>query len=111
MASAVNSGDVRLRGLKVNPVMRIPLRLVLGVTKPRKPILGFALAGEIAEVGEDVRLFKVGNQVYAMMGMRFGGHGQYATPSEKSCIGLKPATSTYEEAAVLLFGGTTAIHF
>ena len=111
MASAVNSGDVRLRGLKVNPVMRIPLRLVLGVTKPRKPILGVALAGEIAEVGEDVRLFKVGDQVYAMMGMRFGGHGQYATLSEKSCIGLKPATSTYEEAAVLPFGGTTAIHF
>ena len=111
MASAVNSGDVRLRGLKVNPAMRIPLRLVLGVTKPRKPILGVALAGEIAEVGEDVRLFKVGDQVYAMMGMRFGGHGQYATLSEKSCIGLKPATSTYEEAAVLPFGGTTAIHF
>ncbi len=111
MASAVNSGDVRLRGLKVNPAMRIPLRLVLGVKKPRKPILGVALAGEIAEVGEDVRLFKVGDQVYAMMGMRFGGHGQYATLSEKSCIGLKPAKSTYEEAAVLPFGGTTAIHF
>ncbi len=111
MASALNSGDVRLRGLKVNPAMRIALRLVLGITKPRKPILGIALAGEIVEVGEAVRMFNVGDQVYAMTGMRFGGHGQFATLSEKSCIGLKPANATYEEAAVLPFGGTTAIHF
>jgi NADPH:quinone reductase and related Zn-dependent oxidoreductases len=111
MASAVNSGDVRLRGLKVNPAMRIAIRLVLGITKPRKPVLGIALAGEIVEVGEAVHMFKVGDQVYAMMGMRFGGHGQFATLSEKSCIGLKPANANYEEAAVLPFGGTTAIHF
>lgn len=111
MASAVNSGDVRMRGLKVNAITRVVLRLVLGVSKPRNPILGVALAGEIVEIGEDVRSFKVGDQVYAMTGMRFGGHGQYASLSEKGCIGLKPASASYEEAAVLPFGGTTAIHF
>lgn len=111
MASAVNSGDVRMRGLIANPLTRIAIRLVLGVSKPRQPILGVALAGEIVEVGEDVRSFKVGDQVYAMTGMRLGGHGQFAALSEKSCIGLKPPSATYEEAAVLPFGGTTAIHF
>lgn len=111
MASAVNSGDVRLRALRANLVTRIAMRLVLGITRPRQPILGVALAGEIVEVGKDVRSFKVGDQVYAMTGMRLGGHGQFAALSEKSCIGLKPASATYEEAAVLPFGGTTAIHF
>ena len=111
MASAVNSGDVRLRGLKVNAITRVVLRLVLGVSKPRNPILGVALAGEIVEIGEEVRSFKVGDQVYAMTGFRFGGHGQFASISEKACIALKPASASYEEAAVLPFGGTTAIHF
>lgn len=111
MASAVNSGDVRMRGLKVNAITRVVLRLVLGVSKPRNPILGVALAGEIVEIGEEVRSFKVGDQVYAMTGFRFGGHGQFASISEKACIALKPVSASYEEAAVLPFGGTTAIHF
>ncbi len=111
MASAVNSGDVRLRGLKVNPILSVVFRLMIGIRKPRNPILGVALSGEIVEVGEEVRIFKVGDQIYGMTGMRFGGHGQYAALSEESCIGIKPVSSTYEEAAVLPFGGTTALHF
>ncbi|HAS72758.1 MAG TPA: NAD(P)-dependent alcohol dehydrogenase [Clostridiales bacterium UBA8960] len=111
MASSVNSGDVRVRGLIADPITRTALRMVLGVTKPRKPILGVALAGEVVSVGSDVSLFKVGDRVYAMTGMRFGGHGQYASLSEKSCMALKPQSASYEEAAVLPFGGTTAIHF
>lgn len=111
MASSVNSGDVRVRGLIANPVTKIALRVVLGISKPRKPILGVALSGEIVEIGEGVTQFKKGDAVFAMTGMRFGGHAQYAVLSEKGCIGLKPKTATYEEAAVLPFGGTTAIHF
>jgi len=111
MASSVNSGDVRTRGLIANPVTKIALRLVLGITKPRNPILGVALAGEIVEIGEGVTQFKKGDAVFAMTGMRFGGHAEYAALSEKGCIGLKPKTATYVEAAVLPFGGTTAIHF
>lgn len=111
MASAVNSGDVRLRGLKMNLPTQLAIRLVLGIKKPRKSILGVALAGEIVAVGGDVRSFRVGDQVYAMTGMRFGGHGQFAVLGEKSCMGLKPPSATFEEAAVSPFGGTTAIHF
>lgn len=111
MASAVNSGDVRVRALIANPVTRIAIRLVLGITKPRKPILGVALAGEIVEIGEGVTQFKKGDAVFAMTGMRFGGHAQYATLSEKSCMRLMPKTASFEEAAVLPFGGTTAVHF
>lgn len=111
MASAVNSGDARVRGLVASPVLRIGLRLALGIKKPRKAILGVALAGEIVEIGEGVNQFKVGDQIFAMTGMRFGGHGQYAVLSEKSAMALKPKSALYEEAAVLPFGGTTALHF
>lgn len=111
MASSVNSGDVRVRGLIAGPVIRTAIRLIMGIKKPRKPILGVALAGEIVEVGEGVTQFKKGDEIFAMTGMRFGGHAQYAVLNENSCMGLKPKNATYEEAAVLPFGGTAAIYF
>lgn len=111
MASSVNSGDIRVRGLIANFMTRNALRLVLGITKPRKPILGVALSGEIEAVGDGVTAFKKGDRIFAMTGMRFGGHAQYAVLSEKSCMALMPTKATFEEAAVLPFGGTTAIHF
>ena len=111
MASSVNSGDVRLRGLIANPLTKTALRLVMGFNKPRKPILGVSLAGVIVSLGEGVTAFKLGDEVYAMTGMRFGGHAEYAVLSEKSCMWLKPKSASFEEAAVLPFGGTTALHF
>ena len=111
MASAVNSGDVRTRGLVANPLMRMAMRLVLGFKKPRKSILGVALSGEIIEIGSKVTSFKVGDQVFAMTGIQFGGHAQYAALKQSSAMVLKPRYAPYEEAAVLPFGGTTALHF
>ena len=111
MASSVNSGDVRLRGLIANPVTKTALRLVMGINKPRKPVLGVTLAGVIVSVGDEVTSFKVGDEVYAMTGMRFGGHAEYAVLGEKSCMWHKPKSASFEEAAVLPFGGTTALHF
>ena len=111
MASAVNSGDARVRGLAVSPILRIGLKVALGIKKPRKAILGVALAGEIVEIGEEVDQFNVGDQIFAMTGMRFGGHGQYAVLDQKGALALKPQKALYEEAAVLPFGGTTALHF
>lgn len=111
MASSLNSGDIRIRGLIANFMTRNALRLVLGITKPRKPILGVALSGEIEAIGEGVTAFKKGDFIFAMTGMRFGGHAQYAVLSEKGCLAIMPTKATFEEAAVLPFGGTTAIHF
>lgn len=111
MASSVNSADVRTRGLVASPLMRVAMRLILGFNKPRNSILGVALSGEIVEIGRDVTQFKVNDQVFAMTGMRFGGHAQYAVLKQTSAMVLKPTRATYEEAAVLPFGGTTALHF
>ncbi len=111
MASAVNSGDVRTRALVASPIMRKIMRLVLGYNKPRKPILGVALSGEIVEIGQNVTNYKVGNQVFAMTGLRFGGHAQYAVLEQSSAMAMKPKRALYEEAAVLPFGGTSALHF
>jgi NADPH:quinone reductase-like Zn-dependent oxidoreductase len=110
-AAAVTSGDCRVRSFNSPLSYWIPMRIFLGVTKPRKPILGVELAGEIADVGKGVTRFKKGDQVFAMTGMRFGAYAEYTCLPEDGVVGLKPANATYEEAASILFGGTTALHF
>jgi NADPH:quinone reductase-like Zn-dependent oxidoreductase len=114
-ATTVSSGDCRMRSLNLHnvPVLqRILARLALGLTKPRKPILGLWLAGEIETVGKDVRRFKNGDQVYARTpDLRFGAYAQYACLPEKSIMALKPSNVSYEEAVAIPFGGLTALYF
>ncbi|MFZ3589738.1 NAD(P)-dependent alcohol dehydrogenase [Bacillus sp. DJP31] len=110
-ATTVTTGDCRVRSFNSPISFWIPMRLFLGITKPRQPILGVELAGEIEEIGKDVKRFKKGEQVYALTGMRFGGYAEYTCLPEDGILAIKPINTSYEEAASVLFGGTTALHF
>jgi NADPH:quinone reductase-like Zn-dependent oxidoreductase len=111
MASAVNSGDVRTRGLVVPGFLRPIMRLVLGIRKPRQPILGVVLSGVIESVGSNVTKWKVGDEVLALTGFRFGGHAEYVALKENSTMALKPKNASFNEAAAIVFGGATAVYF
>jgi NADPH:quinone reductase-like Zn-dependent oxidoreductase len=105
-ATAVNSGDVRLR--KADP---FAVRLFFGFTKPKINILGAVFSGEIESVGNAVSLFKVGDMVFGHTDMRFGAYTEYICVKENSSLAIKPAAVQHTEAAVIPFGGTTALHF
>nr|MCU0395702.1 NAD(P)-dependent alcohol dehydrogenase [Chitinophagaceae bacterium] len=111
MATAVNSADIRVRGLQVQGWLRLVMRLVLGFTKPRKPVLGTVLAGVVEATGDKVSRFKPGDEVFAITGFRFGTYASYACLPQHGTILHKPAGSTFEEAATILFGGMTALYF
>ena len=110
-ATTASIVDRRIRGLNVPGPGRILMRLMFGLTKPRKPILGGYLAGEIETAGKDVKRFQKGDQVYARTGARFGGYAEYTCLPENSVMALKPSNVTYEEAAAVPFGGACALHF
>ncbi|SRR3989442_10571168 len=61
-ATTVTAGDWRLRSLDMPFGFGLIGRLVVGVTRPRQPILGTELAGEVESVGKLVSKFKVGTK-------------------------------------------------
>ncbi len=89
----------------------LPLRLAVGVLRPRKPILGGYFAGEVVGAGKDVTKFTTGDEIFGSSGLRFGAYGEYMCLPESNTLALKPANQSFEEAAAVLLGGLNALHF
>ena len=82
-----------------------------GIGKTRKRMLGYYLAGEIEEVGKNVKRFKKGDQVYGGDVWSPGAYAEYKCIREKGVLEIKPSNITYDEAATLPYGGLTALPF
>jgi len=89
----------------------LPLRIALGVFKPRNPILGGYFAGEVESTGEDVSKFKKVDQIFGATKLMMGAYGEYICLPERYTIALKPSNMSFEEAAVVPLGGLNALHF
>lgn len=111
-ATAVTTSDSRVRSFNFplwNPMI-LMFRLIIGLRKPRQPILGMVLAGEVESVGEKVTRFKPGDAVYGMTGPGFGTYAEYRCLSENSCLVRKPGSISYEDAAAIAYGGLLGSH-
>ncbi len=110
-ATTVTSGDWRGRSLDMPPGFGVFGQLVFGIGKPRQPVLGTELAGDVEAVGRAVTAFAVGDAVFAFVGAKMGAHAEYRCVRESGPIVKKPANLDYGEAAALSFGGATALDF
>lgn len=121
--TAVTASDGIVRGftLPIWHPIGLLMGIVVGFRKPRNPILGLVLAGEIESIGKDVTQYQVGDRVFAFTGTRFGCYAEYTCLPEKSRPGLpgsipsvmatKPSNVTYEEAAAGVYGAILASHY
>ncbi len=108
-ATTVTTADCELRNFKTFSAFWLPLRIYIGLIKPKRiTILGQELAGEIEAIGKDVTQFKKGDSVFAWAGLRLGGNAEYVCLRENATMAIKPANMTFEEAAAVPLGGLEA---
>ena len=110
-ATTVTKYDCWARSCTAPPGFRLLSRISSGIRKPKKPILGMELAGEIEAVGKDVKLFKKGDQVLGFSMMDLGTYAEYICLPEDGVITTKPDKMAYEEAAAIPYGALTALYF
>ena len=110
-ATSVTAGDYRARSLDMPPGFGLVGRLVFGLCRPRRRILGAEFSGVVEAVGEDVTRFKPGDRVFAYPGAAFGGYAEYAVIAETAAIAHMPDSLDFDEAAAIPFGGATALIF
>lgn len=109
-ATTVTVADFRVRSFTIPKGFWLPARLSLGITKPRNPVLGAELAGEIEDIGANVKHLKVGDAVFAETLGDMGAYAEYKCLPEKIVV-PKPTNISFGEAATLPIGGRTAFHY
>ena len=111
-ATSVTNSDIFIRSSNVPLYMMIPMRIMLGITKPRNPIIGEVFAGEIEFAGSEIKRFKAGDQVYGLTGFSLGAYADYKCmkeiDSKRGCLALKPKNISFEEATAAAYGGLLA---
>lgn len=111
-AAGVTTADWRFRAAAFPRGSQLAGRLMLGLFRPRNPVLGMDFAGVVAAVGKNVTRFQVGDRVFgATSPMRRGAHAEYAVVKESGAIVRTPAGLTDQQAAAIPFGGTSALAF
>ncbi len=114
-ATTVTTGDCEMRAMKIPFLFKIFMRMYIGLRKPKRiKILGMEFAGEVEEIGKDVKKFKIGDQVFAAPGfINLGTYTEYISLPEEpkeGVISKKPSSTTYEEAAAVPMGGLEALN-
>jgi len=104
-ATTLNRTDCGFR----KPEYPLIIRLMNGLFRPKRTILGSELAGEVEQIGNNVTTFRPGDKVFGLSTSNFGAHAEYICLPETASITIKPANMSYEEAAAVCDGAYLAL--
>ena len=114
-ATSVTNSDIFIRGSKVSLQFLIPMRIMIGIRKPRKEIIGEVFSGIVTEIGSKITHFHVGDHVYGLTGYSLGAYAEYKcmkeVDSKQGCLSIKPQNISFEEATSAAYGGLLAFQF
>ncbi len=111
-AASVTTADWRFRASAFPTGFLLAGRLMIGLFRPRNPVLGMDFAGIVEAAGSRVTRFRPGDAVFgATDPMRRGAHAEYLAVDEAAAVLHKPALLTYEQAAAVPFGANSALAF
>ncbi len=111
-AVEVTKTDCEMRGFNFQVKwFWLPLRIALGISKPKKQILGGYFAGEVVAIGDQVVRYKRGDRIFGAARLRLGAYGEYVCLPENYTLVPMPDNTSFEEAAAVPLGGLNAIHF
>jgi NADPH:quinone reductase-like Zn-dependent oxidoreductase len=108
-ATTVTKYDCWVRSCTAPPGFDILLHIASG-RKPKYPILGTELSGDVEALGTGVTHFQRGDPVFGFTGMNLGAHAEYICLPEEA-VTHKPVNTSYEQSAAVLQGGLTALYF
>lgn len=109
LCSTVTSGDARIRGFRVDPLFRLPMRLIFGIRRPRQPVRGMEFAGVIDALGADVTGWRLGQRVFGLV--LHGAHAEYLILPADAVMAPIPDNISNEAAAATPFGALHALGF
>ena len=98
-AASVNPLD---SGLSKHPFLR---RILFAMSKSKINRPGRDVAGQVEEVGKNVKQFKPGDAVFGLCG---GAFAEYACASQSALV-MKPDNASFEHAASVPLAGLTAL--
>lgn len=110
-ASTVTAGDCEMRSFKFPVLLWIPLRLYLGVRKPRMKVMGQEFAGEVESAGTEQTLFTEGDRVFGSAELKLGTYADYLCLPADYAIARMTDGFSFEEAATIPTGGMNALFF
>lgn len=112
-ATSVTNSDLFIRSSRVLPQLLIPFRIMIGIRKPRKAIIGEVFSGIVAQAGAKITRFHVGDPVYGLTGFSLGAYAEYKCmrefDSKQGCVALKPHNISFEAATSAAYGGLLAL--
>jgi len=110
-ATSVTAEEPKMRSFNHPPLLKLPVGLMFGFKRPKNPVLGMEFSGTIKAIGDDVKNYKINDQVFGYTGLDFGAHAEYKCMPEKDLMHFKPQNLSFEQSATLVNGPLSALAY